>query len=176
MSGVSLAQTPCDVIYHVYQYKNKYGEMLRSLNRARNYHAEGKFYCINFLNPLSGVKTLLTGERVIQICDHPTKVVWCSSEERIAGLVLLNASFFRCLLGAFYKAETARNKLQLYCKSVKVPLSLFPALPAEYSVFTVRGDQILAIMCSALGFGGVPSIVREGGPPLQFSSQTAIGL
>lgn len=149
--------------------------MIRALNRARNYHAQGKFYCITFCNPLSGAKTLLTGDRILQICDSPSTVVWCSDEERIAGLVLLNEAFFRCLLGAFYRAETHRNHLQLYCKNVKVPQALFPALPPEFCQFTIRGNQLIAIMCAALGCAGVPQNVRDGGPPLQFSSQFAAG-
>jgi hypothetical protein len=175
MSGVSAAQTPCEVFYHVFSYKGLYGQMIRALNRARNHVAEGKLFCINFRNPLSGVNTLLTGARIIEICDHPSTIVWCSPDERIAGLVLLYASFFSCVLGSYYKAERHRNQLTLYCKSVKVPKQLFPALPQEFCQFTIRGNQIIALMCAALGQSGVPRLVSQGGPPVQASLQSANG-
>jgi hypothetical protein len=157
MSGVSDANTPCGVIYHVYVNKSIYGEMIRSVNRARNYHSEGKYYCITFTNPLTRTSIVLSGERILQIVDHPNSITWCSDEERIAGLVLINRNFFTCLLGAFYKAETARNQIKLYCKSVSVPLTLFPFLSIEDSNFTAKGKDILAIMYSSLGNGGLPS-------------------
>lgn len=173
MSGVSTAQTPCEVIYHVFLYKSLYGQMIGALNRARNHVAEGKLFCISFRNPLSGVVTQLTGSRIIEICDHPSTIVWCSPEERIAGLVLLYSSFFSCVLASYYRAEVHRNKLTLYCKNVTVPKALFPYLPTEYCKFTIRGNQIIALMCAAIGNTGVPSLVSSGGPPVQAALQNA---
>ena len=172
MSGVSSAQTPCEVIYHVFLYRSLYSSMIRALNRARNHVAQGKLFCISFRNPLSGVVTQLTGARIIEICDHPSTVQWCSDEERMAGLVLLYASFFRGVLGSYYKAETHRNHLTLYCKSFRVPKELFQSLPSQYCQFTIRGNQIIALMCAALGNTGVPSLVNSGGPPVQASLQS----
>lgn len=172
MSGVSSAQTPCEVIYHVFLYKSLYGQMVRAINRARNYVAEGKLFCISFRNPLSGVVTQLTGRRIINIYDDYPNITWCTDEERIAGLVIVNASFFAGVLKSFYQAQTHRNNLALYCKSFVVPRALFPAIPPEYYQFTTRGNQIIALMYAALGNSGVPTLVSSGGPPVQASLQS----
>lgn len=172
MSGVSNAQTPCEVIYHVFLYKSLYGQMVRALNRARNHVAEGKLFCISFRNPLSGVVTQFTGSRIIRICDDYPNVTWCSAEERIAGLVFIYASFFAGVLKSFYQANTHHGKLTLYCKSFTVPTALFPSLPSEYRQFTIRGNQIIALMYASIGNTGVPTSVNAGGPTVQASLQS----
>jgi hypothetical protein len=173
MSGVSSAQTPCQVYYHVFLYKSLYGKMVDALNQARRHRSESKFFCLHFRNPSTGAVTQLTGKRIIQIYEHFNSIVWCSEEERIAGMVLIYATFFRNVLGSYYQAEQHRNNLSLYCKTVEVPLALFPNLPEDYQKFTIRGNQILALMNASLGNSGVPAIVSAGGPPLQIAQQEA---
>lgn len=156
MSGISSAQTPCEIIYHVFLYKNLYGQTVNALRKSREALSQGKLYCLSFYNPLSRVVTPLTGTRIVDICDRPSSIVWCNDEERIAGLVILYSPFFRSILGAFDKALQHRSQLTLYCKAITVPPHLFPSYTGP-STFVIRGKEIIALMCAALGRSGIPS-------------------
>lgn len=164
MSGVSSATTPCEVVYDVFLNKNTYGSMFRALSLARKFRSEGKYYCTFFTNPRTRAVTLLTGTRIINIYENFNNIVWCSAEEQIAGSVLYYINFFAGIYDAYNKAQTQRKKLNLYCKVVNVPSVLYPNVPSENLQFTIRGNQIIALMNSALGNGGVPSYVSLGGP------------
>jgi hypothetical protein len=156
MSGISNATTPCGIIYHVYLYKNLYGKTVNAYRRAKQNHALGNLFCLSFRNPLTGVVTLLGGKRIIDIVENYPNNMWCSAEERIAGLVILYSSFFRSILAGFNRATKHHNNLTLYCLNVTVPSNLFPNYSGN-STFTVRGKELMAIMFSAIGQSGLPS-------------------
>ena len=164
MSGVSNATTIYGVIYHVFQYKSLYGDMIRAIDKARTSRSQGKCFCITFRNPLTGAQTILSATRIIQIYDNFNSVVWTSAEEQIAGLVLRYESFFRLVLGSYYRAEGARNKLNTYCQTFNVPALLFPSVPADSRQATLKGNQIILLMYASLGNTGIPAIVANGGP------------
>jgi hypothetical protein len=157
MSGVSNASTPCEVIYDVFRNKTQYGTMFQALQRAQDYHAQGKFYCVAFTNPLNGSITYLKGERIIEICNYPNRVVWCNAAEQVAGTVLLNANFFGTVIWSYTKALKHHQNLTSFCQTIKVPLSLYPQLPANQQSFTIRGDQIVALMYAAIGGSPIPA-------------------
>jgi hypothetical protein len=167
MTSVSTATTAIGVVYHVFLYKSTYGDMIRSLNRARNYHSQGKFFCIIFTNPLTGARTKLTGSRIIEIFDKPSSIVWKSIEEQTAGLVIQNLNFFSNVLGSYYQAQKHRNQLNLYCKTINIPSSLFPNVSAKELKSTLTGHQLLLLMCAALGNTGIPeSLDNNSGEPV----------
>jgi hypothetical protein len=75
------------------------------------------------------------------------------------GLVLLNARFFAGVLEAFNQALQARQKDLLFCKTLKIPPSLFPNVPGPQQCSSVAGKDFIKIMCLAIG--GAP--LSQGG-------------
>ncbi len=159
MSCISGAQTVCEVIYHVYRNKSLYSSAVKSIRRSRDYHNEGKQYCYSFRNPSTGVITLLTGQRILEILGHPNVLQYCNDAERCVGLVLLNARFFAGILEAFNQALQAKDKDLLFCKGVTIPSSLFPNVPSNLLRSSVAGKDFIKIMYLAIG--GVP--LSQGG-------------
>jgi hypothetical protein len=150
MSCLSTASNPCDVIFHILCNKNLYGNVVRSIQKSRNAREIGGLYCLFFQCPCNKKSVTLRGERILEIYERSCNICWCNDTERIAGLTILNADFFADVLGAFTKANTAKNEVKEFCKNFNIPGCLFPNVPVNERSFTISGKKIIELACRAM--------------------------
>lgn len=153
MPYLSTTSDPCEVIQHIFCNKNLYGNVVKSIGNSRAAREKGGLYCLYFCNPNNGSNITLSGERILEIFEHPCKICWCSEIEQCAGLAIINSVFFANVLLSFHEALRAKNESKLYCKSFKIPRCLFPNIEAKDQCITLNSTQIIKMACRAMTSG-----------------------
>ena len=148
-SCLSSLSNPCDIIYHVFCNQHVYGDVVKSIAKARAAREIGGVYCLYFKNPVDGSTIILKGHRVLEIYENPCKICWCSPTEKCAGLSIIHSDFFATVLLSYHEALQARSESRKYCKSFRIPKDLFPNVSTNNCV-TLKGEEIIYLMCKAL--------------------------
>jgi len=153
LSCLSTTSDPYSVIFHIFCNKNLYGNIVKSIGKARAAREIGGLYCLYFCNPSDGSSITLKGERILEIFCNTYQVCWCNQVERCAGLAIINSEFFADVLLSFNQALQTRSESRLYCKTFKIPGCLFPNVPAKDRCLTMTGHQLIELMNRALTAG-----------------------
>lgn len=151
MSFLSLSSNPCDIISEIFCNKNLYGNVIKSIQKARNAREDLRLYVFYFTNPATGQRIAIKGNRVIQIFENPCGICFCNNVEKAAGLAIINANFFAEVLTSIDKALDKKSEVKLYCKTVYIPKILFPNVPDNRRKITLNGKTILKILFKSLG-------------------------
>lgn len=134
----------CKVLQNVFRYAENYQKLLNGVDFARKARSNGNnFTCATFIHPCTKKRTTLSGKRILEIVNNPSCVHYCSCNEKVAGLVLLNSNFFRTVWGSYFQALNAKNASTSYCKRFVIPKSLFPNV--KKCTILLTGKQIISI-------------------------------
>lgn len=151
MSCLSETSNPCEVIQHIFCNKGLYTNIIRSVKNSRHARENcGKYY-LSFRSPVNGESFTLNSDRILEIFDKSGCVYWCNPVERCAGLAIVYSGFFAKVLLSYDQALKAKSECKVFCKSFKIPKCLFPNVPNDELCITLKGEQIIEMMCKAIG-------------------------